>query len=129
MGLHPKKIENILKLDSFSRYKYFLKKVADFECFWSIMDKNEEYVISNIENNQLISFWSNDSFIKVNSKAMWQNCTPVKIDLDNFEDVLIPLIKRHNLLINVFPVNHKSGFVVNIDEFIRDLNDELEFYI
>jgi hypothetical protein len=31
-----------------------------------------------------------------------------------------------NFLINVFPIYERTGFVVNLDEFTRDLNEELE---
>ncbi len=37
-------------------------------------------------------------------------------------------IIENEYLINVFPIGNKTGFVVNINEFIKDLNDELEWY-
>ena len=59
-----------------------------------------------------------------------QNSNPVIATLneDDFEDKIIAIIEEENYLINVFPVNNKTGFVVTLQELIRDLNDELEQY-
>ncbi|MCL6265158.1 DUF2750 domain-containing protein [Flagellimonas myxillae] len=128
MNLNSKEIESVSKLEPFKRYNYFIKKIADFEEIWTIVDKHGELALSDIEENTLISFWTAEAFIKSNLYGNWENCIPFKITLDDFEDIFAPLIVDNNYLINVFPVNGKSGFVVNLDEFIRDLNDELEKY-
>ena len=128
MNLTRQEIESVSKLEPFKRYKYFIKKIADFEEIWTIVDKNGDIALSDIEEKTFISFWTAEPFIKSNLNKGWKKCTPVKLDLDNFEETVSPLIKENNYLINVFPVNGKSGFIVNIDEFIRDLNEELEQY-
>jgi len=51
-----KKIENILKLEPFKRYEYFIKKAADFEQLWTIIDQEGNYVISEIDEFSLILF-------------------------------------------------------------------------
>ncbi|MCH4828206.1 MULTISPECIES: hypothetical protein [Flavobacterium] len=48
--------------------------------------------------------------------------------LDDLEDEIFDLIASKNYLIDVFPVNGKSGFVVDLDEFARDLSEELKNY-
>jgi len=35
---------------------------------------------------------------------------------------------ENNYLINVFPMNNKTGFVVSLEEFERDLSEELKNY-
>ncbi|WP_343642344.1 hypothetical protein [Chryseobacterium sp.] len=39
---------------------------------------------------------------------------------------LFDIINSENYLINVFPINGKSGFVVNLEKFDRDLQEELD---
>ena len=34
-----KEVENVLKLDNFKKYRYFLKKIADYEEVWSLKDE------------------------------------------------------------------------------------------
>ena len=52
----------------------------------------------------------------------------IEISLDKLEKEIIPFISDNNYRINVFPLNNKTGFVVNIEEFRRDLEIELEDY-
>ncbi|PKD18751.1 hypothetical protein APR41_17740 [Salegentibacter salinarum] len=128
MKLNTKEVENVSKLKPFKRYKYFIKKIADFEEFWTIVDEKGDLALSEIDENTLVSFWTAEDFIKSNLDSGWGNCVPFKITLDDFEDTIAPLIADNSYLINVFPVNGKSGFVVDLNEFIRDLNEELEQY-
>ncbi|MBP4137254.1 DUF2750 domain-containing protein [Flavobacterium geliluteum] len=128
MNLNAIEIENISKLEPFKRYKYFIKKIADFEELWTLMDKNGHIALSEVDNNILVSFWTAEAFITSSLDENWKECVPLKISLDDFEEIFIPIIIENEYLINVFPVQGKSGFVVNISEFIRDLNEELENY-
>lgn len=129
MKLHPKEKENILKLKPFDRYKYFMRKVADFEELWTVVDGYGDIGLSEIENETLISMWPKEPFIESCLSGKWENHSPFKLTLDDLEESVIPLISENNYLINVFPKDNKTGFVVNLNEFIRDLNEELENYI
>lgn len=124
--MNNKKKENILKLEPFKRYQYFIKKIADFEELWTIVDENGNYAISEIDDFSLISFWTAEEFIFPNLEEGWKNCKPLKINLEYLEEELFTEIASQNYLINVFPINEKSGFVVSLDEFKRDLEEELD---
>ena len=128
MNLSTQEIENVAKLEPLKRYEYFVKKIADFEELWTIVNKTGDIALSDVEENILISFWTAEPFIKSNLNGGWENCTPFKLSLDDLEETIIPLITKNNYLVNVFPVNGKSGFIVSLNEFIRDLNEELEKY-
>jgi len=56
----------------------------------------------------------------------WQDCKPLKLTLDDLKENVFDIIDSENYLINVFPVNGKSGFVVSLEEFNRDLQEELD---
>jgi len=128
MNLHREEIINVSKLESLKRYKYFMKKIADFQELWTIMDENGEIALSDLDDKTFVPFWSAKDFIESNLISEWEKCLPFKLTLDNLEEDIISWISEKNYLINVFPVNGKSGFVVDIHEFIRDLNEELENY-
>ncbi|GAA4435175.1 hypothetical protein GCM10023091_11130 [Ravibacter arvi] len=126
--MNIKEIESVSKLAPLDRYRYFIKKVADYEELWTIVDENGDYALSDIDDGVLISFWSAKEFIYSNLDQGWANCEPLKLTLDDLEETVFDLIASESYLINVFPVNGKSGFVVNLDEFARDLSDELKKY-
>ncbi|WP_077415939.1 DUF2750 domain-containing protein [Chryseobacterium sp. JV274] len=124
--MHIKEIENILKLEPFKRYEYFIKKVADFEQLWTIIDQDGNYIISEIDEFSLISFWSAEEFVALYLEKDWEDCKPIKLTLDDLKEDMFDIINSENYLINVFPVNGISGFVVSLEEFDRDLQEELD---
>lgn len=126
--MNIKEIESVSNLEPYKRYQYFIKKIADFEELWTIIDENGDYALSDIDDKVLISFWSAKEYIASNLSEGWKNCKAKKLTLDDLEDEIFDLIASENLLINVFPINGKSGFVVDLDEFARDLSDELKNY-
>jgi len=128
MKVSDKEVVNVSALEPFKRYQYLIKKIADFEEVWTIKDEKNEYALSDIDNHTMISLWSAEEFIKSNLSGSWKNCTPVKLDLKTLSEELLLAISENHYLINVFPVNEKSGFVVSVEEFVRDLNEELEQY-
>jgi len=128
MKLNKKEIESVSKLVPYKRYKYFIKKIVDFEELWTLVDKNNNIALSNVDDKVLVSFWTAKDFIESNLDDNWKGFIPFKMNIDHLEEKIFPLIVENNYLINVFPVNGKSGFVVNINEFVRDLNEELEQY-
>ncbi|MGV2450274.1 UNVERIFIED_CONTAM: DUF2750 domain-containing protein [Ralstonia mannitolilytica] len=121
-----KKVENILKLEPFKRYEYFIKKIADFEQLWTIIDQGGNYVISEIDEFSFISFWPDEEFVALYLEKDWEDCKPIKLTLDDLKEDVFEIINTENYLINVFPVNGRSGFVVSLEEFDRDLQDELD---
>ncbi len=126
--MHLKEIESVSKLSPLERYKYFIKKIADFEEIWTIIDENGDYALSDIDDKVLISFWSAKEFIYSNLEGGWEKCVPKILSFDDLENEIFDLVASEDYLINVFPVNGKSGFVVELDEFAKDLSDELKNY-
>ena len=123
-----KEVENVSRLEPFKRYQYFIKKIADFEELWTIVDKNGDIGLSDIEGKTLIPVWPKEAYIKSCLVGNWNRHIPFKLTLDDFEESIISFVSENNYLVNVFPVGNKTGFVVNLNEFIRDLNEELGQY-
>ncbi|WP_444626601.1 DUF2750 domain-containing protein [Flavobacterium columnare] len=121
-------IENVIKLDAFDRYKYFLKRVADNEELYTLKNKKGNYNISRLENKELLPLWSSKEFAELCLINGWEDSIIEKISLDDFEEELIDYIADNDLLLNVFPVYEKTGFVLNLKEFSRDLGEELNNY-
>ena len=126
--MNLKEVESVSKLIPLERYRYFIKKIADYEELWTIIDENGDYALSDIDDIVLISFWSAKEYIYSNLEQGWANCKPIKLTLTDLEETIFDLIDSRNYLINVFPVNGKSGFIIDLDEFTRDLSNELKNY-
>lgn len=128
MRITKKEIENVSRLAPFDRYQYTIKKIADFEQLWSITDENGDYALSDVDSQTFVSIWPAREYITSNLSNGWKNCEPKRLTLDEFSNQLLTFILDNEYLINVLPVDGKSGFVVSLEELIRDLNNELENY-
>jgi hypothetical protein len=127
MRINEKEIEAVEKLAPFERYNYLIKRIANLEVMFSLK-KGDEWAIAEVEDNLLFSLWSAKEFALLNATDAWTGFTTVEINFEMFEGEIIPLIKERNYLLNCFPTNGRSGFIVDIDEFLRDLKEELENY-
>lgn len=126
--MNNREFEEVSKLEPFNRYQYFIKKIADYEELWTIIDIKGEYALCDIDAYTLISLWPNKEFIESNLIEAWSMCKPLKLSLDSLYSHLYPIITKESFLFNIFPVNGKAGFIVSLEELDNDLSEELENY-
>jgi hypothetical protein len=125
---NPKEIEAVVTLPPFDRYKYFIKKVADRESLYTLLSIDGDIAVSSIEEKVMVPFWPTEQYARLCLTDHWENFVVTEVSLPEFEENYLDLISTNNFLINVFPVNHKTGFIVDLEELTRDLNDELDNY-
>lgn len=123
-----KEIEAVSALEPYHRYQYAIKRIADNELLYSVIDQQGSWAISELENHKLFPIWSANVFANLFTLYPRPGFECKEITLETFQEVLIDFIEEENLLLNVFPLGIKTGFVVDINEFARDLADELNRY-
>jgi hypothetical protein len=128
MKITDKEIEAVSQLEAFQRYQYFIKRVADSEKMYSLFDKNGNFALAEVEDHTVFSVWSAPEFALINAVGEWNSFSVKEIPLEEFEDNLIDKIEENKWLINVFSIKEKSGFVVDINEFAKDMSDEMQKY-
>ncbi|WP_160137443.1 DUF2750 domain-containing protein [Chryseobacterium sp. c4a] len=126
--MNQKEIDSVIVLEPLERYKYFIKKVADAEVFFTLIDKNCDYVLSELEEQKLFPMWSSIEYAELCKINGWEQHIVKTLDLDDLENEIIDFIANEGCLINVFPVYDNTGFVVSLTEFSRDLGAELSKY-
>lgn len=126
--MHPKEIEKVVSLEPLERYKYFIKKIADREFLFTLINENGEYATSFVDDNELFPLWSDKDYVELCKVNGWENYSIKEISLEDLGGDLINLIAQSNYLLNIFPVYDKTGFIVDLAEFTRDLSQELENY-
>ena len=126
--ISDKELQSVSSMGAFDRYRHFIKRIADSSALWVLKNGQNEYGLSEVENNLLLSVWSAKEYTQSCLKGAWENYLPTYLDLDEFNNELVPLIGKMGYLIGVFPVNSKAGFVVTLEELLHDLNMELDKY-
>jgi hypothetical protein len=128
MEMNRKEIENVLSLEPFERYKYFLKKVADSEKVYTLESKEGDWATSTVKEYILFPVWSANEFALGCAIDEWGEFNPIETNIRDFIRISLPEIEGDGFLLNVFPAGKRTGFVVKPDEFIRDISEELENY-
>ena len=128
MKITKEEIESVSMLPPYERYQYFIKRVADIDSLFTVVDEEGRIALADIEDARVYSFWSAEDFAKRCLLEEWSNYEVLELTLEQFEEEVIDQIEEHGYLLNIFPIRNKSGFVVDLDEFARDLSDELEKY-
>lgn len=128
MKITNKEIESVLKLVPIERYKYFIKRVADSERLYTLVNNAGEFALAEVGGETLLSLWSALEFAQMNATGQWRGCSVKELTLEEFEDDVIDLIEGKGWLLNIFSIDSKSGFVVDINELARDISEELKKY-
>jgi hypothetical protein len=126
MKINQQEIQHVSNLEPFDRYQYFLKKVADNEVLYTLQSPNNDWASSTVDNFEMYPIWSASEFASNSKIDGWSEFRIIELELTYFMETVLPLIDQEGLLLNVFPVAKTTGFVVKTNEFIRDINEELE---
>jgi len=125
--LANKEREAVLKLEPFKRYTYSIKRIADTETVYSLRHKDGTWALAELDNRTLLSIWPHADFAQSAVAEEWEGYGICEIPLEEFTDAILPSFDPA-LLINVFSIADKSGFVVDQQELLRDLKEELSNY-
>lgn len=128
MKLTDKEVEAILKLEPYDRYQYFIKRVADSEQMFTIVDNEDNWALADVQGKEVFSVWSAPDFAVLFAIGDWESFSVKEITIEQLEDDIIDEIENNGYLINVFPIIGRSGFVVDIIEFAKDINNEMRKY-
>ncbi|WP_276132893.1 DUF2750 domain-containing protein [Polluticoccus soli] len=122
-----KEVESVIAMSAFDRYQYLVKQAAESEELYSLK-KGDEWALADVEDNVLFSLWPAAVYATREATSGWAGYEAKAISLEEFENTLLPLITKAGCMFNVFSVDGKLGFIVDREEFLRDLGEELEKY-
>jgi hypothetical protein len=124
--ISPQEIASVRKLSAFKRYSYLLKKLADWE-FVTMLMLDGKSAEAKIDNHHVVPIWPAAKYASFEKLGAWSEYKIQQVSLDHFREMLSDFSNRKTLL-SVFPTDGNSGFVVDCEEFTRDLAKELGWY-
>lgn len=129
MRISKQEFDSVSKLNAFDRYKYALKRIADWEVVVCLSDNEENWALAEVDNFTVFPLWSAEIFASSMLKDGWEEYTIKEVGLEDFYNILDDFVIPRGYLISVFPMADKSGFVVNPSELTRDLGIEINKYL
>jgi hypothetical protein len=122
--LSDKEIASVLKLDSRKRYPYLLKRVADKSRLF-VLDNSGWCLMGCNTGNMHLPIWPALEFAKLYAVNEWSCYEPMEIDIHHFIDNSSIGLKEKNINIVPFPVIGSPDVSVSLDDFIENLQFEL----
>ena len=121
-----KEVESVLKLDNYKKYRYFLKKIADYEEVWALKDE-EGWVSLRMNEESFFPVWPKAEFAELCISGDWQGARCEVIELDEFLQNWIPGLKEDGIRVTIMWYEG-SGIDVDWDGLSRDIEHDLEQY-
>lgn len=125
--LRDEEKEAVSALDGPSRYDYFVKKVADENCVWSLW-KDGWALAEDPCGCPVVPVWPHAKFAEMCAKESWMAHEPRQIELEVWLDRWLPGIQQDGRLIAIFPTADDKGVVVAPERLANDLEIELQNY-
>nr|WP_289781124.1 DUF2750 domain-containing protein [Pectobacterium versatile] len=126
VSAHPKKIENIYRLDSQERCDYFIRKITDFEMVWGLFNEGWATAISG--QKMAIPFWPEESFATLCANDEWAGFTAKAIELNEFLSRWLPGMQNDGRICQIFPIPSEHGFFIPPATLLHAIKDECEQY-
>lgn len=125
--INSDKIRNIFALKPKDRYGYFLRRVADFEEVFIIIDSKGDFVMIGSDNIEAIPVFPEKEFAKLFLIEDWKKYKIKKYSIDSFLNLLDKLFED-GILIAGFPNLDLKTVTPTAEEVKNHLLFELEKY-
>lgn len=125
--MHRIKSENILKLSASDRYKYFLRKVCDYEVVWGLY--SDGWAIGQLNSTQVIPVWPEKSFAEACAIDQWFGFQPKPIPLEAFVKKWIPGATADSRKFAIFPTITDAAIAVENELLLEDIRIENSQYL
>ncbi|MDE6547513.1 MAG: DUF2750 domain-containing protein [Muribaculaceae bacterium] len=119
----------LIKSSEEVRYKYTLKRIVDTETIWILSTKKDNIISLQDGGTAYIPIWSSKEYGQSFSSSIGKKCICTSVSLYDFLDHLKEDEHNMEFMIGVFPTkNDPIGKMVRIDRFIKNVDEEQEWY-
>jgi len=113
-----KKIEKALPSQ---RYLFTMERLIKADEIYVLVEEDNKYAVSEFEGKTLISFWPTEQFANTAAIGIWADYHAKKLSIESMETML-DAIEDKDWIMDIFPLDSKTGTLVTVEEFITDLN-------
>jgi hypothetical protein len=117
----------IVALPGPKRYQHFIKVVADWEVVWGLY-KDGWALASTEDGEKVFPVWPAKEYADMCAGGEWEGYEVKSFPVDELMTELVPSLKNNGVLIGVFYTPSDNGVVPDMEQFIEDINAELDKY-
>jgi len=123
---HQKKFEGVSALSGSERYKYFVRKVSDFQTVWGLYD--DGWATAEANNASCIPFWPEAVFAEACATGDWKGYVPRAIPRDVFISRWLSGMQHDRTAVAIFPTPSDKACIVSATMLTSDIEQELQQY-
>lgn len=128
MNITKKEIESVVILPASKRYRYFLKKIVDWEECWGLYNDGWALAESK-ENKRIFPFWPAKEYATICATGAWINYKSIAISTESLMKELLNNLSNESILVGVFYTPKDKGVVVDVNRLRNDIETEQKHYI
>ncbi|ALB65080.1 DUF2750 domain-containing protein [Cronobacter dublinensis] len=129
MKLSEQEIKALLNKNAKERYVYFIKKVVDWECAWSLGDESGYATTEDNKAQTSLPLWPAKEYAQECAINEWKNLSVKKVHLNELLDELLPQLIDDEIDIVVFMAPNETCVpVLSAMNVLTDLLKEFEKY-
>lgn len=117
---HPQKLHNLLQMAPEARLDYFIRKIADFEVVWALVDA-QGHLARGLDRSS-VPFWPEEAIATLCACGPWQGFSAQPMVVTDF------LARCPGLQVEVFPVPDQPGLRPDMAELVQQIREELAQY-
>ncbi|GAA5497565.1 hypothetical protein Rhal01_03761 [Rubritalea halochordaticola] len=125
--VHPKELEEVIKLPAPDRYQYFINTVVDWEEAWGLYD--DGWAMSASENgDRVFPLWPARAYAEACVEGEWSGYSAEVITLEDLLVGLLPQLVEDGVFPGVFFTPDQGSVDVKAEQLRNDLLEVCEDY-
>ena len=118
-----KEIAIMSRSNAKDRFDFTIRKVGEWEEIFILEKLPIDFAFGLVGEGELIfPIWPAELFAQDNAIGGWSNYQVRKVEIEELLNIVEAQDEQEeeDVLISVFPMGEKAGFIVTIEEFMRD---------
>ncbi|EOL9013154.1 DUF2750 domain-containing protein [Cronobacter malonaticus] len=129
MNISSQEIDVMFKKNAKERYVYFVKKIADWECAWTLGDDTGYITTEDGDGNLSLPLWPAKEYAQKCAVNEWTNLSVKEVSLDELLDELLPELIEDEIDVVAFMAPDETGLpTLSAVNVLKDLLAECEKY-
>ncbi|MDE2617202.1 MAG: DUF2750 domain-containing protein [Burkholderiales bacterium] len=121
----PPQFLAVLALPEDQRYLHFLRKAANSERIWSLLDPHGWATLTDPLGQVGLPVWPHPAFAAACACGDWEGYGPACIEVPVFLDRWLPDMGELGVRVDVFPTTGRRGFMVSALQLELQLRKQL----
>lgn len=97
------------------RLEYFVNTVKSTKTVWSLSNE-EGFVMVETDESDCVMVWPDADFAAQWAVDEWDDCEPVAVEMDTFQNMWLPSLEQDNITLAVFPNIDDEGKLTSAAE-------------